>query len=236
LADRRLFDPDAIPEFHGPGPAATYLPQYAAREELWRYTLSLVEDPTRHWCEFGVGEGETLDWFASRKPRQNTLFAFDSFEGIPEPWLVYPAGHWRTRPYVSNRGDVIVVPGLFGDSLTTAQVDAIGVAGLVHIDCDLYASTRTVLDRIGPGIQRGTVLVFDEFYNYFGWEDHEFRAFMEFAIAERLQFEYLGRTPSCQVSLRVMARGFGVGATVRACDWTPMRPGIGIRGGRHRAG
>jgi hypothetical protein len=224
-----LFDPQRIPEFHGPGPAGTYLPIYAARDELWRYTLSLLDEPDRHWCEFGVGEGETLDWFASRKPQQNRLYAFDSFEGIPEPWLVYPAGHWRTRPYHSNRPDVIVVPGWFDDTLTPERVGEIGAAGLIHIDCDLYASTRTVLERIGPAIQRGTLLVFDEFYNYVGWQDHEYKAFTEFVRAERIQFEFLGRTPSCQVSVRVLARGYQAGATVRTCDWTPSRPGIGIR-------
>jgi hypothetical protein len=227
MGDATLFDPRGIPEFHGPGPFGTYLPQYGARKELWEYSLSWVEDPSRNWCEFGVGEGETLDWFASRKPRSNRLFAFDSFEGLPEPWLIYPAGHWKSRQYASNRPDLVVVPGLFEDSLVPEVVQAIGPLGLLHVDCDLYSSTRTVFERIGALVVEGTVIVVDEFYNYFGWEAHEARAFLEFVTAEKIELEYLGRTPTCQVSVRVTGRR-GPSATVRRCTWTPVGPGVAV--------
>ncbi|HVS14842.1 MAG TPA: class I SAM-dependent methyltransferase [Thermoanaerobaculia bacterium] len=229
MASGLAFDPREIPEFYGPGPAGNHLPQYAGRKELWQYSLSLVEDDSRNWCELGVGEGESLDWFASRKPRCNLLFAFDSFEGLPEPWLVYPAGHWKTRAYVSNRPDLIVVAGLFEDTLTEEVVHELGVVGLMHIDCDLYSSTRTVFERVGRLVQPGTVIIFDELYNYFGWEQHEMKAFAEFADEHRIEVELLGRTPSCQVSLRVVRRGRRCGATVRPCTWTPTCAGVGIR-------
>lgn len=86
-----------------------------------------------------------------------------------------------------------------------------------------------MFDRIGTGIQEGTVIIFDELYNYAGWEEQEMKAFREFAIAEKIQVEYLGRTPSCQVSLRVTGRGRHVGATVWPCHWTQTGPGVGIR-------
>jgi hypothetical protein len=229
MPERVLFAPQEIPEFYGPGPAGNYLPQYAARQELWCYALSFVGDQSRNWCEFGVADGETLDWFASRKPRANRLFAFDSFDGIPEPWLVYPAGHWKTKAYVSNRPDVVVVPGLFQLSLTPGVIRDIGPIGLLHIDCDLYSSTKAVFDGIGSLVREGTVIVFDELYNYFGWEAHEIKAFSEFAQAEKLEFEYLARTPSCQVGLRVTGRGEATRSTVRRCSWTPQRQGVGIR-------
>jgi hypothetical protein len=228
--DRALFDAREIPEFYGPGPIGTYLPQYAARKELWNYSLSWVADHSLAWCEFGVGEGETLDWFASRKPRRNQLFGFDSFEGIPEHWAIYPSGHWKAKPYTSNRRDVIVVQGMFEQSLTPEVVATIGPIGLLHVDCDLYSSTRTVFDRIGALVVPGTVIIFDELYNYFGWEAHEARAFLEFVVAENLEIEYLARTPTCQVSLRVIGRGRRCGSRVHPCTWSPTVPGIGIRG------
>ena len=46
----------------------------------------------------------------------------------------------------------------------------------LHIDCDIYASAKEIFDHIVPG----TVIVFDEFYNYPGAEEHEFKAFQEF--------------------------------------------------------
>jgi hypothetical protein len=227
--DPALFDPRGIPEFFGPGPAGTSLPLYAARKEFWRYSLSWIENPARHWCEFGVGEGETLEWFMSQKPRGSQVFAFDSFQGIPEPWATYPAGHWRARPFVPNRPDVTIVHGWFEESLSDDVVDRIGPIGLLHVDCDLYSSTRTVFDRIGGLLMPGTVIIFDEFYHYFGWEEHEAKAFLEFVVAEKLEIEYLARTPTCQVSLRVLGRGVAPRSSVRRCAWSPIGAGVGIR-------
>ncbi|CNH10399.1 Uncharacterised protein [Mycobacterium tuberculosis] len=37
-----------------------------------------------------------------------------------------------------------------------------------------------IFDQLADNIVSGTVIVFDEFYNYPGAEEHEFRAFQEF--------------------------------------------------------
>jgi hypothetical protein len=37
----------------------------------------------------------------------------------------------------------------------------------------------------------GTVIVFDEYFNYPGWENHEFKAFQEFVEQTNLKYEYL---------------------------------------------
>ncbi len=43
-------------------------------------------------------------------------------------------------------------------------------------------------DRIKPG----TVVVFDEYFNYPGWRGHEYKAFQEFIAATGLTYRYLG--------------------------------------------
>jgi hypothetical protein len=50
----------------------------------------------------------------------------------------------------------------------------------LHIDCDIYASTKEIFDNLVDNIVPGTVIVFDELYNYPGAEEHEFKAFQEF--------------------------------------------------------
>jgi hypothetical protein len=107
-------------------------------------------------------------------------------------------------------------------------IEAIGPIGLLHIDCDLYSSTRTVFERIGRLVGPGTVIVFDEFYHYFGWEAHEAKAFLEFVTAEKLEIEYLARTPTCQVSVQVVGRGHRAAASVRPCSWSPTGAGVGV--------
>ena len=38
----------------------------------------------------------------------------------------------------------------------------------------------------------GTVIVFDEFFNYPQWEDGEFKAFQEFLAKTKLSCEFIG--------------------------------------------
>ena len=61
-----------------------------------------------------------------------------------------------------------------------------------HIDCDIYSSTRTILDNIGSLLQAGSVIVFDDYWNYPGWQQHQHKAFQEFINDTGAEYEYLG--------------------------------------------
>ena len=61
----------------------------------------------------------------------------------------------------------------------------------LHIDCDLYSSTKTVLSRLAAAIHCGTVIVFDEYCGYDGWEQHEARAWSEFCSEFDVEFEWV---------------------------------------------
>ena len=59
-------------------------------------------------------------------------------------------------------------------------------------------------DRIVPG----TVIQFDEYFNYPGWRDGEYKAWSEFARARHVEFEYLGYCDRHeQVAVRVVSIG-----------------------------
>ena len=77
-------------------------------------------------------------------------------------------------------------------------------SSLIHIDCDIYSSTKTLLSALAKTIIPGTIIIFDEYYNYSGWEDHEFKAFQEFVEEYGLIYEYISYTPS-QVSIRILS-------------------------------
>jgi hypothetical protein len=53
---------------------------------------------------------------------------------------------------------------------------------LLHIDCDLYSSTRTVLEQLSSRIVAGTVIVLDEFWIV---QEQEKRAFDEWLRTAR---------------------------------------------------
>jgi hypothetical protein len=85
----------------------------------------------------------------------------------------------------------------------------------MHVDCDLYASTRTVLSVFCHQLVPGTVIVFDELFNYPNFADHEMRALVETTVAEGLEYQYLGYVDkgfpaSSAASLKITAVGGAV--------------------------
>ncbi len=70
--------------------------------------------------------------------------------------------------------------GWFSDALPPFLAKNTDPIALLHIDCDLYSSTTYVLDTLAERIRNGTVIVFDEYFNYPGWKQHEHKAFQEF--------------------------------------------------------
>ena len=85
-------------------------------------------------------------------------------------------------------------------------------ARLIHIDTDLYKAAKFILSTLAPRIDV-TVVVFDEFYNYPGWQDHEYRAFTEFQAenAGLFDVEYLGTGGSVAVSALVSRKRLKTG-------------------------
>jgi hypothetical protein len=63
---------------------------------------------------------------------------------------------------------------------------------LVHIDCDIYSSTVSVFSQLTARMVPGTVIVFDEYFNYPGWREHEYKAFQEFIAASGMGYRYIG--------------------------------------------
>jgi hypothetical protein len=51
-------------------------------------------------------------------------------------------------------------------------------------------------------LQVGTVIVFDEYFNYPNWEHHEFKAWQEFVEQHRVQYDYLAYARQ-QVAVRI---------------------------------
>jgi predicted O-methyltransferase YrrM len=155
--------------------------------------------------EFGVFTGRTTNHIAAMLPDQK-VYGFDSFEGLPETWRPgFQKGAFATKQLPPVRSNVELIVGYFDRTLPDFLDNHAGQpVSFMHVDCDLYSSTQTVLhclkDRIGPG----AIIVFDEYYNYPGWQLHEFRAFQEFITTTDLHYEYVGIVPGHQqVAVRI---------------------------------
>lgn len=86
--------------------------------------------------------------------------------------------------------NVELVEGLFENTLDIFLENHNEPISLLHIDCDLYGGTKTIFDKLGNWIKLGTVIVFDEYFNYPGWQHHEFRAFQEFVKTKKVKYRY----------------------------------------------
>jgi predicted O-methyltransferase YrrM len=160
--------------------------------------------PEGLFLEFGVATGGTLKVIAELAP-VGSVYGFDSFEGLPEDWRsAYVAGTFAVDAPPEVPGAELVV-GWFDDTLPGFLADHPGPVGFLHLDADLYSSTVTVLDAVRDRLRPGTVILFDEYFNFLGWEQHEHRAWTEFVERTGLTFEYIGFTADDeQVSVRVL--------------------------------
>lgn len=158
----------------------------------------LAQHPRGYGLEFGVATGGTLTLIAEQMP----AIGFDSFQGLPEDWRSgFEAGRFACSPPVVNAELVI---GLFADTLPGWAPP--GPIGLVHVDCDLYSSTVTVLDNIGPHLRVGCYLVFDEWHGYPGCEQHEQQAWSEYAARTGVVWKVIGHGPE-QFALQLLSLG-----------------------------
>lgn len=184
------------------------VPRFRYPQATLEHALSLA--PAKGMAlEFGVYSGQTLKVIAEARDGRD-VYGFDSFEGLPEDWRTgFPTGAFQVDEIPDVPGAELVV-GWFDDVLPGFLAEHPGPVGFLHVDSDLYSSARTVLDQVGPRLVVGSVIVFDEYFNYPGWEQHEYRAWQEYVERTGTRFEYEGYTLNNeQVIVRVTEVGSG---------------------------
>jgi O-methyltransferase len=154
------------------------------------------------YLEFGVYKGTSfiLASSSAAKYRLNEMryFAFDSFQGLPEgEGKVFAHGQFACSEQafthlITKAGvpidNVVKVKGWYNESLTSDVKDKYHLdrAAIVHIDCDLYSSTKYVLSFIEDIVQVGTIIIFDDWSVFRNEHDQErfgeLRAFSEWKL------------------------------------------------------
>jgi len=171
------------------------------RGEIWHQYLTGIT--SGHAFEFGVWNVRSINYMA--EVRLNALFTgFDSFDGLPEAWISgHPAGHFKTDvSKIKWRANVRIIPGWFNETLPhfmSMSHEPIRKLEGIHFDCDLGSSTQTILNALSEWIlAEKPLLLFDELYNYAGYEDHEFHAFLEWVNINNVNFNVLARNEKHQ--------------------------------------
>ena len=180
----------------------------ADRDELARFALSRAPKDGLV-VEFGVAKGASLRNLASQTARQ--VHGFDSFGGLPEAW----SGTKEQAGAFTQKGklpkvppNAVLHPGWFDQTLPPFLASHEGDAAFIHVDCDIYTSTVIIFSALRDRIIPGTVVLFDEYFNYPGWRAHEYKAFQEFIRQVGLTYEYIGfSAEKGHVAVRIGAAG-----------------------------
>ena len=177
---------------------ADYITANMSGAMIKRDDIGVLDDALREasadglYFEFGVRSGRSINHIARRRP-EVTVHGFDSFEGLPEPWTGYTVGEGgfggEGIPTVESNVELYV--GWFDDTLGPFLADHPGDVSFVHIDSDIYSSARTILHGLADRLRPGSIIVFNEYFNYPNWKQHEFRAFHEFCEEFRVTYDYL---------------------------------------------
>lgn len=150
--------------------------------------------PGTLWLEFGVASGNTINYISQFT--NDRVFGFDSFEGLPEKWRDgFDKGAFsRGGEFPPVRDNVTLVKGWFSDTLPGFLASTDKQISFMHIDCDLYSSTKCILNLVKTRMTDDCIIVFDELVNYTGYDGDtgELRALFEYVIENDLSVEYIG--------------------------------------------
>jgi len=168
------------------------------------YAATLVNPALTHVLEFGVGSGHTMRQCTASLKRtfpnkEFTIRGFDWFKGLPEAWqstkypgvIAAPAGAFTQNGIAPAIDGVLYYIGLFQDTLPAFIDSEAAPIALLHIDCDLYSSTKTVFEYLHPYIVKDTIIAFDEwcYLHDAKMDDHEAKAFFEYVEKYNISYE-----------------------------------------------
>jgi hypothetical protein len=166
--------------------------------------------------EFGVYEGKTITQIANFLTDKK-IWGFDSFEGLPEDWFLlensndtkFPKGTFKLNNIPKVPDNVTLIKGWFNDTIPAWKQNNHNFISMLHIDCDLYSSTKEVLFQLNSQIVTGSVIVFDDLYiwndpdRYQLWHQGEYRALKEWVEAFDREFDLISRNNYMQCAIRV---------------------------------
>lgn len=141
------------------------------------------------FMELGVFTGNTFMMIRSQLPENIILYGFDTFQGLPEDWIsddnsiIYSKGTFAIDYVPEETINTKFIVGKVEETLDSFILKNTNKISFIHFDMDLYNPTYYSLEKFYSQFITGTVLIFDDFFNLPGWENHSFRALIDFLNA-----------------------------------------------------
>ena len=147
------------------------------------------------FLEFGVYKGRSINSFAKILKKSNfEIHGFDSFSGLEDDWIsddYNPVGTFALKKIPKLQSNVQLVVGPVQNTLQDflkKQTEKKII--FIHLDMDNYAPTEYVLKNVKSRLEKGAIIIFDEFYGYPNWKNHEYKAFQK--VFNENEYSYIG--------------------------------------------
>jgi len=178
---------------------------YSRRNELYQFVIdNEIKGEEIDYLEFGVSKGVSFRWWIENVKESNSSFyGFDTFTGLPEDWGPFKKGDMSNgnKPPEINDARHKFYQGIFQTTLYKfLETYQSGKKKVIHLDSDLYSATLFVLTTMSPYLNKGDILLFDEF----NVPLHEFKAFTEWANSFYIKYTVIGEVNNYfQVAIRI---------------------------------
>ena len=162
------------------------------KNDTLKQILSEISSKKYNALEFGVFTGGTANMISKHV---NILYGFDSFEGLPEDWNgVIEKGHFKVGNLPKVNSNVKLIQGWYENTLDDFLKNHPEDFKFIHIDCDLYSSTKYVFDKLIEynKLKKDVIIVFDEILNYNKFLEGELKALYEINTKKNINFKWLG--------------------------------------------
>lgn len=153
--------------------------------ELRKFSIIRAKDNNNFnesecYLEFGVWRGTTINLLSNYVKE---IYGFDSFEGLKEDWvgaINKPKGTFSLNKVLPKLNkNVIPIKGWIQDTLPVFLAEKKPKITFMHIDVDTYETTKFILENTKPFLQKNAIILFDELYNFPGWDVGEYKALQE---------------------------------------------------------
>ena len=177
-------------------------------EKIRSHAINLAKendkDPNNFYLEFGVFSGTSINFFSQNISKN--IYGFDSFEGLKEDWLgtSVTKGTFDLKKKIPKlNSNVVPISGWIQDTLPKFLDENKPKINFVHMDVDTYESSKFVLENIKPFLIKGAIILFDELYNFEGWDVGEYKALTE--VLDEKDYSFVSfSTDTSQAAIKIL--------------------------------
>jgi hypothetical protein len=153
---------------------------------------SKFKNTSYSFVECGVAKGGCLSMMKYSSGKNNKIFGFDSFEGMPDITKEDIGDYNKSCPLTDfgkvgdnlsggidsvyntfhklnlNMDNVTLVKGFFQDTITDNMIDQVGEIAILRLDSDWYESTKICLERLYDKVINGGIIIIDDYGHWVG--------------------------------------------------------------------